>query len=315
MIFYSDQELSDRETGKTYGMPGLIIDLNTGEIRKDVMSVPNVEDTIDASGYRSAFSLGDLSTGYHAIVDIYGNVIINCDDYSMLIGKLSDGVFFNENDLCFYDLDLNRVLDLSEYPLASSEFNELYFKDGYCALHATSNDDVDFYSLIDKNGEFIIDWTEEEDTYTFRYIEKLNDDTLCVKYNGNQYAFDITTSEMTELPASYTQVGEKLYYTEDGKLYYYSLGTKDINVVEIKCPNIKKQSLEAVADMVKQYMKEQSYIFEIDSYGERNGYYSFDVYSESEDYFEYGNIKVNPYTCVGIFASSESVQERWMLMQ
>lgn len=315
VIFNSDRAFSDRETGESLGSPGLVIDLNTGEIRTDVMRAPNIEDTIDASGYRSAFSLWGLSsTGYHAIVDVYGRVIINCDDYSMLIGKLSEGVFFNKNDCCFYDLDLNKVIDLSSYPLVTEEFDKFYFKDGYCELHATSNDGIDFYGLIDKNGEFIIDWTEEKGTYVFKYIEKLNDETLYIKLNSHNFAFDLETSEMTELPETFTQVGEKLYYTEEGELYCYNLETKDVNVVEINCSNIQKQSLEAIKEMLSRYMEERSYVFTIDSYSEMDGYYLFDIYSDSEDSYEFGTVCINPYTCTGTYVPFEGSRETWTLM-
>ena len=67
-------------------------------------------------------------------------------------GIYSEGVFFAGN--CFYDLDGNIVIDLSEYSPGKFR-NEPYFENDKCYLEITNNAGTEYYTEIDHEGNFI----------------------------------------------------------------------------------------------------------------------------------------------------------------
>ena len=68
------------------------------------------------------------------------------------IGIYSEGVFFAGN--CFYDIDGNMVIDLSQY--SPQQFkNEPVFKDGKCYLEISNDSGTVYYTEIDHDGNFV----------------------------------------------------------------------------------------------------------------------------------------------------------------
>ena len=67
-------------------------------------------------------------------------------------GIYSEGVFFAGN--CFYDLDGNIVIDLSEYSPGKFR-NEPYFENDKCYLEITNNAGTEYYTEIDHEGNFL----------------------------------------------------------------------------------------------------------------------------------------------------------------
>lgn len=72
------------------------------------------------------------------------------------LGQYREGLFFAYDG--FYNLDGERIIDLSEY--AGKINNQPYFKDGKCKLYAENENGTIFTAEIDKNGNFITEFTK-----------------------------------------------------------------------------------------------------------------------------------------------------------
>ncbi|MBS7008287.1 hypothetical protein [Anaerostipes sp.] len=65
----------------------------------------------------------------------------------------------------YYDKKLNLVIDLSKYPYCNPIS---YFQDGYCPIILRNPDSEDFYTVLNKKGEFVFEPIEQPGTcHTF----------------------------------------------------------------------------------------------------------------------------------------------------
>lgn len=77
-----------------------------------------------------------------------------------LQGPLSEGLFFldgREYPAGFYDINLNQKIDLSRYRLLPVANDGPLFVNGYAVLQLENDDHIEFWGVIDKNGN----WTVE----------------------------------------------------------------------------------------------------------------------------------------------------------
>ncbi len=96
----------------------------------------------------------------------------------------------------FYDIHLNRVIDLSEYDVRPiSENSEPRFMNGYAVLQLRNPDGVLFWGVMDKNGN----WTSQPQKGTIKYVFPTADGVLIS-----------TCEENTDLYQTYDQNGAKL---------------------------------------------------------------------------------------------------------
>lgn len=106
---------------------------------------------------RLGYNDGILCTK-HELLDTSGKPIsgnANAITSYLDIGSYSEGVFVaGENTdrgfVCngFYDLEGNLVIDLSGYTTETYPF----FKNGYCVLNLVNDGNVDYFTILDKNG-------------------------------------------------------------------------------------------------------------------------------------------------------------------
>lgn len=80
---------------------------------------------------------------------------IFCQSHTF-IGQYSEGLFFAYDG--FYDLDCNKVIDLSEY--AGLIINQPYFVNGQCSLIAENSNGTQYTGIIDTSGAFISEFTK-----------------------------------------------------------------------------------------------------------------------------------------------------------
>ena len=186
------------------------------------------DGVIDESGYKTC---GSPKYGYSSIIDAYGNIIAYSHKTSQDLGCYSEGMFFYRPDKCFYDINMNKIIDLSDYPLYFDDYwPGIYsFTDGYCKLVAKNDEGTIFYSLIDAEGNFIIDWTLD----SFEYVGKLSNNLL----NMGTYIYNLNTSEKIEVSSDILhkgiQVNGKIYYIDAYTLYYYDITTNTSEKVKI----------------------------------------------------------------------------------
>ena len=96
----------------------------------------------------------------------------------------------------FYDVHLNRIIDLSEYDVRPiNENSEPRFMNGYAVLQLRNPDGVLFWGVMDKNGN----WTSQPQKGTIKYVFPTADGVLIS-----------TCEENTDMYQTYNQNGAKL---------------------------------------------------------------------------------------------------------
>lgn len=95
-------------------------------------------------------------------------LIINCEtgaqetsvycENCKYIGRYSEEVFFSYDG--FYNINCEKVIDLSKY--AGTIINRPYFENGKCELIAENENGTKYIAIIDKQGNFVSQFSETE---------------------------------------------------------------------------------------------------------------------------------------------------------
>lgn len=188
---------------KTEGL--FAINVLTGEIVES--------DTFFSEGYGVVTKMNN-----QRIVDIHGNIIRNLNEYDLGdIHNYNNGLFFSNNTKCFYDKDFNKKIDLSQYEIAhwsGENENDYTFEDGYCGIEVFNENKTSFYGLIDVNGHWIIELTDDLDCRP--KVKRINDSFLQINRTGYDY-YNIDTQEYGVFPFELKETKNVLY---DGRYYY-----------------------------------------------------------------------------------------------
>lgn len=157
------------------------------------------------------------------VIDVHGNTITDLSDYSRFESTfpISNNLFFNPKEKCFYNKELEKCIDLSQYASFSYTRDELsdeasktapstpfVFKDGYCQLDVYNDEDTEFYGIIDSAGNEIYPFSEE----SISYEGVIGDGLLCL----NEYdVYDIQSQSLIQGP---DDIKSPIFY--EGKAYY-----------------------------------------------------------------------------------------------
>ena len=196
--------------------PYFCINVLTGEILNS--------DCQFSEGYSITYSM----QGYHGnnIQDTHGNYLLseNGDARLKHARRIGNGLFFNPGEKCFYNLNLEPVIDLSQYGLLmwrGEEDKTYIFKDGYCGVEVQNDAGKRFYGVIDTQGNWVMELTDEYGDID--YDEKLTDDLL--RFGG--YIYKIDTGEMKRIPMVEGCIvdGKSYYIDSNGQFACYDCET------------------------------------------------------------------------------------------
>lgn len=176
---------------------------------------------------------GNFSDGYAVvstyegkkIQDVHGNYVVDLDgDEFDTVMDYSDGLFMSLSSGIFYNLYLNKVIDLSQYDLIwsssadvsqrrdwSKADKEFVFKDGFCNITVKNESGTRFHGIIDTNGNWV---KELSDIQTSEYDERISETKIEI---GSQI-YDIKTKIYTDMPSDVKGgkwVNGKYYYIND----------------------------------------------------------------------------------------------------
>lgn len=200
------------------------VNVDTGEIVES--------DTHFSNGIGVVTKLNDKK-----IVDIHGNVIKDLNNIDLgTIHNYNDGLFFSNKTKCFYDKNFNKKIDLSQYDIVhwSNEDGEDYsFNDGFCSVEVFNENKTSFYGLIDTNGNWIIELTNELKGRPI--IKKINDKYIEVE----DKAYNIKEKYYDTFPLEITELGDNEYVILSGK-YYYLTKNKEFKLYDFEKNEIKE---------------------------------------------------------------------------
>ena len=207
--------------GRIFCVADILINIDTGE---------------KFENYGENFSSG-YGISIHGIRDVHGNFVIDAATspaFRQIVNEDSgftqfqDGLFYVSNSKRFYDINLNCVLDLSQYNITS---DSLRFQDNLCAVELRNPDGDALYGLIDKQGNWVFGPSDDTDlpifypydgrvsaskvlfggTLTTGKIYDLKDQTFAAIPLYHPYAEDIAL------------LGGYCYYLESGELKCYDI--------------------------------------------------------------------------------------------
>lgn len=184
------------------------INVETGEILP-----PN---TLFSNGYGIANNDGKK------IIDLHGNLVSDLSDFERfeMTFPFSENLFFNPREKCFYNKDLQKIIDLNQYDSFSFTRDELsdrasksivqpfVFQDGYCQIDVYNSEGTRFYGVIDSEGNEVYPFSIEDNSYK----GVLCDGMLLMKENQ---VYDISTNTMLQGP---DDMKYQIFY--NGKVYY-----------------------------------------------------------------------------------------------
>lgn len=225
-----------------------ILNTQTSEAFMIVQNESNSVVSDYHNGYAS-YRIGNSA----GLINKDGKVIIDENSLHPLDCTYSHGVYFNFADKKFYDKSGNTVIDLSEYnvviPRTNNATNEtmlnLYVFDeaGYCTIKVKNPAGVEYQGVIDINGRWVVELSEE----VADYLGKIDEQTLLVRRaktssdnmtamwseaidikTGNKI-YDNSVTDICEINQFYQN---KYYLTEDGIAKVVDLKTGEKKAIE-----------------------------------------------------------------------------------
>lgn len=116
-------------------------------------------------------------------------------------GPLSEGLVYldggQDYPSGFYDVHLNRVVDLSQYNIQSIYEDEPRFINGYAVLQMKNPEGVPFWGVIKRDGT----WAAEPQKGSVRYVYQTADGVLittCEENTEQWYTYDQTGTKLDE---------------------------------------------------------------------------------------------------------------------
>ncbi len=210
--------------GRIFCVADILINIDTGE---------------KFENYGENFSSG-YGISIHGIRDVHGNFVIDATTspaFRRIVNEGSDftqfqdGLFYVSDLKGFYDINLNCVLNLSQYNITS---DSLRFQDNLCAVELKNPDGDALYGLIDKQGNWVFGPSDDTDLPIFYpYDGRIS--ASKVLFGGS-----ITTGKIYDLKDQiFTAIPLYHPYAEDiallgGYCYYLESG-------ELKCYDIEQE--------------------------------------------------------------------------
>lgn len=135
------------------------------------------------------------------------------------VARNSEGLFLSKTSKKFKDMQLNEIIDLSNYDLISRNGNigdeQYIFKDGYCGKEAQNENGIPFYGVIDTIGNWVVELTDTLSVQWDKYYGKITD----TKIRLGSKPYDIDTQQIQDIPSSINDnnsaVCDKNYYYVD----------------------------------------------------------------------------------------------------
>ena len=173
------------------------------------------------------------------VIDEHGNVVSDFQSDSHNFSKIfdySDGVFFNGNENCFMDKDLNMVISLNDYhprwtadELAGKIEKDTHntpfvFRDGYCQIDVCNDAGINFYGIIDGLGNIIYPYSQEK----IFYSGLVGDGLLQI---SNTDVFDIKAGEVIYGPmmvAPYMYEGCAYWVDKENTFHIYDFRNDEL---------------------------------------------------------------------------------------
>ncbi len=199
---------------------------------------------------------GNFSDGYAVVYtddgkkiqDLHGNYAtdLSGEEFEQVM-DYSNGMFMSLSAKAFYDLNLNKVIDLSQYnPIWIENADvgrrrdwreadgEFVFKDGFCNVWVKNESGTDFRGIIDTSGNWVI---ELSDTQTSEYKERISRTKIRI---GSQI-YDLETKSYTDLPSDmneYELVNGRYYYINDyNEFSIFTADDAQVEQSEVKTEN------------------------------------------------------------------------------
>ena len=234
---------------KTEGKENLLADLptyqNVAYVGNGVFNfgsfMVNIDDQKVFDSYGENFENG-YGVSVHGIRDVHGNFVINGETntefqeiagYGNFLNQFSNGLFYEGSTQKFYDINLNVVIDFSEYDVYSTNMT---FIDGLCAVTIKNPDNVLLYGLIDTKGNWVYGPTDSaRELWTFYpYSGRLSKNKILFGTLGAGYqVYDLTDQEFIYLPVSnydnndIVVLGGYVYYLTEGKIKCYDIENEE----------------------------------------------------------------------------------------
>lgn len=207
--------------GRIFCVADILINIDTGE---------------KFENYGENFSSG-YGISIHGIRDVHGNFVIDAAKspaFRQIVNEGSDftqfqdGLFYVSDLKRFYDINLNCVLDLSQYKITS---DSLQFQDNLCAVELKNPDGDALYGLIDKQGNWVFGPSDDTDLPIFYpYDGRIS--ASKVLFGSSVTAgktYDLKDQMFTEIPLYHPYaedialLGGYCYYLESGELKCYDI--------------------------------------------------------------------------------------------
>lgn len=191
-----------------------------------------------------------IDSNKNRIVDTNGNIIFDGDDeLEGDIFNVGEGIFVNFHKSKFYNMkDLSLAADLSEYTFTATgngfggidwektQDGAFEFIDGYCGIRMENDNNIFFFGIIDKSGNWVKEPEKVSGFTSGAYNGKITDDLLSVDKN----VFNIKTKESFVDPVKPHYLTQKTiidgiayYIDENGYFCSYDYNTEESETIEV----------------------------------------------------------------------------------
>ncbi len=106
--------------------------------------------------------------------------------------QIYDGLDLESYDVGFYDLNSDMQISLGQYHLAASPYPA--FKDGYALMQLENDQKSPFYTLMDKNGEFVFE-PRKKGIYPFDLSDTVHENMYWVREENGEVTYYNTAGD------------------------------------------------------------------------------------------------------------------------
>ncbi len=203
-----------------FGVANLLINIDTGEIFADYGEDFNEGYSISVEGIRDTHGQFVIdATSSPAFQEI-----VNDDS---IFTQFYNGLFYESVSQKFYDINLNCIIDLSQYDIISED---LKFNDNLCAVRLKNPDKVALYGIIDKNGDWVFEPSDDTDLpnfYPYNGRLSINKIELGSAYNiAYNKIYDLESQDFIFTPIYGDEVanlGGYCFFLSSGELRCYDI--------------------------------------------------------------------------------------------
>lgn len=245
----------------SYSSKWYILNTQTSEIFMVNYGDSNVAWSDYHNGYAS-YRMGND----RGLINKSGKIILDSSSAYPLDCTYSHGVYFNFADKKFYDRTGTAVIDLSEYnvvvPTANNHTAEdmlnwyVFDEAGYCTIKVKNPSGVEYQGIIDINGNWIVELSEQ----SANYMGKIDEQTILIgrakTLSDNTTAvwsevIDIKSGAITYADNGFTISGteqfyqNKCYFVENGNVKTVDLKTGETNTIKFYESTVDNNSISS----------------------------------------------------------------------